>query len=294
MPSVSDILKMLRVNQWLKNACVFIGYIYSKQWDNYALLFDVITLCLAFCFLSSAVYIFNDLLDIQSDKKHPDKSRRPITSGKISKPCALFSTVLLIALGLIMSYQISMVAIYIGVTYLAINLAYSVYLKTVPVMEILCIASGFMLRVLIGTIAVGIMPSYWLLLCTGLLTVLLALSKRLSEIIINERLNIQTRHVLLSYSRTYLKKMLYLVAIINVIAYAGYCLHMDREATEQTFQLFYTVPFVIVGLGRYLYLFFCDLTNDDPVSLLLKDKLFVIILLTWFILTVVYLYLLPS
>jgi len=291
MSVVYDNLRMLRVNQWLKNACVFIGFIYSKQWDNTALLMAVLLGFSAFCLMSSAVYIANDLFDIANDKLHPTKSKRPIAKGDISRRHALLSIALLLIGSFSLAYTVSVSAMLILLIYLIINVAYSMYLKKLPVLELLCITSGFILRVLMGTTAIGISPSLWLILCIGSLTLLLAVSKRLAEYVLNESLEKKTRQVLKHYSRRFLEIMLYSSAVLTLICYSLYCLYMDHSINdERTLSLLYTCPFAIIGVYRYITLLHRDMSNDDPVALIRKDKLAVTNLLIWSALTVLYLW----
>jgi len=291
MVAVYDNLRMLRVNQWLKNACVFIGFVYSKQWDNAALLVDVSFGFAAFCLMSSAVYIANDLFDIANDRLHPIKSKRPIANGDISHQHALFAIVLLLICSFILAYIISITAVFILFIYLVINLTYSVYLKTLPVLELLCITSGFLLRVLMGTVAVDISPSLWLILCIGSLTLLLALSKRLAEYVLNESLERKTRRVLEHYSKRFLEVMLYSSAVLTLICYSLYCIYMDHLISNvRTISLLYTCPFAIIGVYRYIYLLRSDMSNDDPVALMRNDKISVANLLIWLGLTWLYLW----
>ncbi len=222
----------------------------------------------AFCLISSAVYIYNDLQDREDDRLHPHKCRRPLASGEISFSIALSMLALLLVGGLTLAWSISATLAALLVLYLLINLAYNHLLKNVPLADVLSIASGFMLRVLAGTIGIGLPISWWLTLMATVLSLFIALCKRRLE----KKLGLQysTRAVLDKYSFRSLDIMIVSVAISCFITYLIYTIY----SRNQSFYFLLTLPFCAFGLWRFARLTTNNKTdNDDPVSLFINDNL---------------------
>ena len=250
MPSfpLPALVRLMRPHQWLKNAFVFAGLVFSQGWRDAPLVEAVLLAFAAFCAVSSMVYIVNDWHDRASDAAHPTKCRRPLASGAVSPAVALGLAGLLLLAGLALAGANNTLLILLGI-YVALNLAYSWRLKHVPVVDVSIIAAGFMLRLLAGTVAVGIPPSRWLLL-TGLFVALfLGFSKRKAESFNDE---VSHRAVLMHYPPALLDTFM---AVTMTAALTTYSLFASSPEAQQQHgeRLLYTIPVVIFGMLRYTY-----------------------------------------
>jgi len=263
-----DHLRLMRPHQWLKNGFVFAGLIFSQSWGNFELMVEVLRAFTAFCFISSAVYVLNDWRDRAQDALHPVKKFRPLASGAVQVPAALglAATLIFAGLGLALFNSGAVWLLTLLALYVAINLAYSWRLKQVPVVDVFMIASGFLIRLLAGTVAVGIAPSRWLLL-TGLFVALfLGFSKRKSESFHTPE---QQRAVLQSYSPALLDVLIAVSMTATITTYSLYAISPEIQALHGE-RLMLTVPLVVFGLFRYCYQ--VQLGKGEDVSKdLLKD-----------------------
>jgi 4-hydroxybenzoate polyprenyltransferase len=243
-----QLLRLMRPHQWLKNAFVFAGLLFSHTWANGPLVLRVAQAFVAFCCVSSVVYILNDWRDRAADAQHPVKRRRPLASGAVTPVQALLLAGVLLAAGAGLTRDNGVLLILLAL-YVALNLAYSWRLKHVPVVDVSIIASGFMLRLLAGTVAVGIPPSRWLLLTGLFIALFLGFSKRKAETFYEPE---QQRAVLEHYPAALLDTYIAATMTATVITYGLYATSI--EAMQQHGErLVYTVPVVIFGMLRYAY-----------------------------------------
>ncbi|GAB3502673.1 decaprenyl-phosphate phosphoribosyltransferase [Curvibacter fontanus] len=248
MSKTSRLIRLMRPHQWLKNAFVFAGLLFSQSWHNGPLVERVLYAFLAFCCFSSLVYILNDWRDRAVDAQHPIKRLRPLASGAVGPREALALAAALLVAGLALAWG-SRVLLLILALYVALNMAYSWRLKHVPVVDVSIIASGFMLRLLAGTMAVGIPPSRWLLLTGLFIALFLGFSKRKAETFHQPG---QQRAVLEHYPPALLDTYMAVTMTATVITYGLYATSI--EAMQQHGErLVYTVPVVVFGLLRYAY-----------------------------------------
>jgi len=175
------LIRLLRPHQYIKNGFVLLGLLFATQRDAATAAHAALAF-LAFCAMASAVYVLNDLLDVEADRQHPQKCRRPIASGEIKAPLAWCACVLLAGAALALGAAVGLAVPLLLLTYLALNLAYSLYLKHVVILDVFVISAGFMLRILAGTVGIGIVPSQWLLLCGLMVTLFLGFAKRHAEL----------------------------------------------------------------------------------------------------------------
>lgn len=281
MTSIKQFFLLLRLSHWSKAAFVLLGVFYSGSLDY---LPKALLAALSFCLISSAVYIYNDLQDREEDRLHPQKCRRPLASGDISLDFALSMLAILLLGGLVLAWLISSTLAALLGLYLLLNLAYNHILKNLPVFDVLCIASGFMLRVLAGTVGIGLPISWWLTLTATLISLFIALCKRRLEKQLG--LKYATRAVLKKYSSRLLDLMILGAAISCFIAYLLYTIIVR----EQSFYFLLTLPFAAIGLWRFAWLTTRNGDNDDPVSLFISDNLSRFNLLCFLILTIVALF----
>lgn len=248
MQTLGQLILLMRPHQWVKNIFVFAGLLFSGNWGNIPLALSVLQVFFAFCCFSSLVYILNDWLDRASDAQHPHKRHRPLASGKVGLPSALVTAMILLALGLGLAAA-NLVLIVILVLYLVLNLAYSWRLKQTPVVDVSIIASGFILRLLAGTTAVGIPPSRWLLLTGLFLALFLGFSKRKAETFHAPE---QQRAILDHYPGALLDIYMAVTMTATLITYSLYATS-EQVLTLQGERMVYTLPVVIFCLLRYAY-----------------------------------------
>jgi 4-hydroxybenzoate polyprenyltransferase len=284
-------VKLCRPHQYLKNAFVLVGLLFGGD-GSLSLIFRAAIAFVAFCAIASAVYIGNDILDVESDRQHPVKRSRPIASGEVPVASAwkLAAALALVSLGL--SACISPGAALLIFAYMLVNIGYSWRWKHIVIIDVFLIASGFMLRLLTGTLGLGIAPSAWLLLCGFMITLFLGFTKRRSEMLTLESLNgvegggVMTRKVLDSYTPVMIEQFMSVTAACAVISYSLYTVAPETVARHHTPKLIVTVPFVVYGIFRYLYLLHRERRGSDTARDLLTDPHMLFVCLGWAALTV--------
>jgi len=281
-----DLLRLMRPHQWVKNTFVLTGLLFGHAWHDPALVTQVLFAFAAFCLVSSTVYVINDIVDIEQDRHHPKKRKRPLPSGKVTVSSAAIFAVLLGLAGFALAYFASPTVVYILLAYAIMNLAYSLRLKHVVILDVFIIATGFMLRILAGTLGVGIPPSQWLLLCGLMVTLFLGFSKRRAEIIALTADKTSHRKVLEHYSPVLLDKMIVVTAAGLIMSYSLYTMNPDTIRIHGTANLIYTVPFVIYGVFRYIYMLHQQKSGGDPSSDIVRDPHMLIVLAAWLLTTV--------
>lgn len=275
----------MRPHQWVKNTFVFAGLLFGHAWRDPALVTRVITAFAAFCLVSSAIYVINDMVDLEQDRLHPKKSQRPLAAGQVSPATAIMLTVVLAATGYALAYRAAPAVLAILLAYALMNIAYSFHLKHVVILDVFIIATGFMLRILAGTMGVGIPPSQWLLLCGLMVTLFLGFTKRRAEILVLADDSASHRKVLEHYSPVLLDKMIGVTAAGLIMSYSLYTMSPDTIRTHGTANLIYTVPFVMYGVFRYIYLLHHQRRGGDPSHDLLRDPHLLIVVCAWLVAT---------
>jgi decaprenyl-phosphate phosphoribosyltransferase len=269
-------LSLLRPKHWIKNLFLFAAPFFGGNLFSKTTLLIALPAFMAFSLSASAVYIFNDIQDIEYDRLHPKKKKRPVASGSISKSNALFFAFILATLAFVLSYEISSVFFYFILSYLAIQVLYSLYLKNIAIFDIFCIASGFVIRVLAGGSAFHVAVSRWLLLTMFMISLVLASGKRLAEVKLLHEKAEEHRKSLDVYSISTLNEILLISSSGALMAYALY-------TVEQYQHLIYTVPIVTFGLFRYLLL--SKKGNGDPTEALTRDKWLAVTVMLWLLMT---------
>ena len=264
-------VKLARPQQWVKNAFVLPGLVFGHALGAPDKVAAALLATFAFCLMSSAVYAMNDLFDRERDRDHPDKRNRPIASGQIGTRAAIVFGSLLALAALALGLSASPAVAAILAAYAVLNLGYSAGLKRVPVVDVFVIAAGFMLRILAGTIGIGIGPSRWLLVCGFLVTLFLGFAKRRAELIRLADDAGRHRPVLDAYNESFLDAAILVCATGMVVAYALYTVSPDTLAEHGT-DLTVTLPFVLFGTFRYLFLLRHRGGGGDPSNELLDDR----------------------
>jgi 4-hydroxybenzoate polyprenyltransferase len=280
-----ELLRLMRPYQWVKNAFVFVGLLFGHAWHDAHLVTQAVIAFIAFCLVSSAIYTINDIVDIEQDRRHPKKCKRPLASGSISVPAAVILAALLGVMGLALAYNASQIVLLILAGYALMNIAYSLRLKHVVILDVFIIATGFMLRILAGTLGIGIPPSQWLLLCGLMVTLFLGFTKRRAEIIALTEDKATHRKVLEHYSPVLLDKMIGVTAAGLIMSYSLYTMNPDTIRIHNTANLIYTVPFVMYGVFRYIYLLHHQNRGGDTAHDLVRDPHLIIVVGAWAVTT---------
>jgi decaprenyl-phosphate phosphoribosyltransferase len=285
-------LSLLRVQSWIKNLLLVAPLVFSFNLFDTSRYQNVVSAFFSFCFLSSFVYVFNDLKDVESDKLHPRKQSRPLPSGKIGKTAAVITGLLSLVIAIALAVAVNSSSFFIALAcYLCINIAYITVLKQISLVDCFCIATGFVIRVLAGCYAISVAPSDWIVVVTFFLALFLAFSKRKSEIVMLDKNAAQHRSSLSGYSVKTLDVFIYICASICVTAYLMYTLTSTSIPAYFHDRLKYSAFFVVFGLFRYIQLNEADRNTDgDPTVLFYKDRLLQITILLWVVYSVYVIY----
>jgi 4-hydroxybenzoate polyprenyltransferase len=293
--SLTTVFQLLRPGDWAKNAFVFAPLLFSERLDDLAALRMTILVALALCALSSSVYIVNDLLDAAADRRHPTKRLRPIAAGLISPQAAagLAATLAALGCGLLGVAHVPASAWALAGGFLGLNAAYSLYLKTKVIADVLAIASGFVLRVLIGGAAIGVRVTDWLVICTFLLATFLGFSKRRHELVVLGKESERHRPVLELYSEEFLDRASLLTLAMTLTCYILYTRSPDTIARFGTHALVYSSLIVMFALFRYLFLIHVKKLGS-PTEILYRDRQIVLAVVAWVLYVIVVVYTWPG
>lgn len=285
---IGPLFQSLRPRQWTKNLILFAGIIFSEKrvlFQPWAWVYLGISFFL-FCGLSGCVYLMNDLVDIEKDRKHPEKSQRPIASGALPVGTAKIALPLLLLACLGIGYQFPPLFFVSALIYFLLNIGYSFWLKNMVILDVLTVATGFVLRAQAGVGALqkldpGVYISHWFILCTFMLALFLALAKRRQEIRLLKDDAGDHRKILEEYSPHFIDEMTGLVSASTVMAYAIYTVSAETIRKFGTDRLVYTVPFVLYGIFRYQYLIHIKDLGDKPAEIFLTDRPLQVNMLLW-------------
>lgn len=287
---MGPVLVSLRPEQWTKNLVLFAALAFSKHlFETGPLLRSLLGFAL-FCGLSGAVYLLNDVADRERDRMHPLKRLRPVASGALSPRTAVGLAAVIGLLCLVLSFVLGVPFAACAALYLALNLLYSFYLKEVVILDVLAISLGFVLRAVAGATAIGVLISEWLLICTILLALFLTLSKRRHELTSLSDAAMDHRPTLQEYSPYLLDQMIAVVTPSCVMAYALYTLAQETRDKFQTDRLAWTIPFVLYGIFRYLYLVHRKEKGGSPTDMLLTDRPLLVDVFLWALTVVLIVY----
>ena len=268
---ITSVIRSMRPKQWTKNFFVFAGLLFTLDSPHPAGdYFKVVLAFVVFCLLSGVVYIVNDVRDVQSDRKHPKKSKRPIASGALSARAALVWAAALLVVAAAVSTSLNKAFILAGVAYLVLQIAYTFVLKEVVILDVMAIAFGFVIRAVAGTEAISVNISPWLFICTILLALFLALAKRRGELVRVEAGMPNSRASLDHYTVPFLDQLIGIASASTIIAYSLYTF-FSKTGEMHPFMMA-TLPFVIYGIFRYLLLIHREADAESPEMLLLTDK----------------------
>jgi 4-hydroxybenzoate polyprenyltransferase len=278
---ITPLLRSLRPLQWTKNLFVLAPLVFGRLLSDAGAVQRALLALVAFCCASSAVYLINDLRDREADRNHPLKRLRPLAAGTLSVPVAVAAVAVLVGAALAIAFYLGRpFAVVLG-TYLLLNVLYTLWFKHMVILDVMSISLGFVLRVLAGAEAAGVEVSRWLFLCTIFLALFLAFSKRRHEITLLAGAASGQRRVLDHYSPAFLDQMINVVTASSVVAYALYSVAPETVEKYHTEHLIYTIPMVLYGIFRYLYLMYQRPGERNPTEAILRDPPFLINLLLW-------------
>ena len=288
--SLRDIWQLLRPTQWSKNLVIFAALIFAKHLFNRADVFLVSLGFVAFCLTASAAYVMNDLRDCERDRQHPLKSLRPLPAGRVRRSTAAVLALALLTTGLTMALMLSLGFGVLVVLYFVLQIAYTFWLKEAVILDVMAIATGFVIRAAAGGVIIAVPVSPWLIICTFLLALFLGFSKRRHELILLEARATEHRASLKEYSPYFLDQMIAVVTASTVVAYAIWTVSPEIREKLGTEKLYLTIPFVLFGIFRYLYLVHQREEGGNPTQLLLTDRPLLLDVLLWIITVAVLLY----
>ena len=283
MNTLKNTLKLMRIHQWVKNLFIFLPLFFNRQLTDVHALTSCIIVFIGFSLVASSIYCFNDIADLEADKIHPTKHKRPIASGSISKSGAYIIMIACLATGIAIltadkfRYQtISVTAIYFFM-----NLAYTVKLKHYSIVDAFIIAMGFVLRIVLWGVSTGIFLTHWIVIMTFLLALFLAFAKRRDDVIVYRTTNVKARKNVVNYSVEFLNAILNITATITVIAYLMYSISEEVTARFKCNWVYLTTLFVIAGIFRYLQITMVFEESGSPTKILLRDRFIQLCILGW-------------
>jgi 4-hydroxybenzoate polyprenyltransferase len=274
-------LKLLRPKDWAKNLFLFIPLFFGRKIFDVDLLFHVFLGAIAFSFVASSIYIINDYRDREDDRKHPDKCKRPLASGAVKPSTALIICALLLLAGFSLAFFIRDKFLFVLLIYFGINLAYSLGLKSISILDIMILATGFVLRIKGGSVISFVPLSEWIVIMVFLLAVFMAIGKRRDDVLLKISSGTDMRKSIKGYNLEFLNVLLALVCAVIVVAYLMYTMSPTTIEYTGTTRLYYTCLFVLAGIMRYLQIIYVSSDSGSPTKILYKDRFIQITLILW-------------
>lgn len=284
---MKNIISLLRPHHWLKNGFIFLPLFFDQKLFDWSYLLPAIVVFFTYSFASSGIYCLNDLIDMEADKKHPNKCKRPIASGAISKGKAMVVATLSISTSLTTAFLLQSdvrwnVFEIIGF-YIVINIAYCLKLKQKAIIDVFIIAVGFVLRIFAGGFATGIVLSHWIVLMTFLLALFLAFAKRRDDVVIYEDTGVKARKNVNRYNLSFMNQAISIVASITMVSYIMYTVSPEVIEKMRSRYVYLTSIFVLAGIIRYLQLTIVDVKSGSPTKVLMKDRFIQLSIVGWLI-----------
>lgn len=279
---MKNYIKLLRPKHWAKNLFLFVPLFFAGKFFELDKIVLLIGGFLAFSFLASSIYIINDYRDIEDDKKHPEKRHRPLAAGTVNKTFSLVLSILLTLSGLTLAYLVDTSGkfLFIAGIYYVLNMLYSFGLKNIAIIDILILATGFVLRVKGGAELAGVNTTEWFIIMTFLLALFMALAKRRDDVMLKLNTGAEMRKSMKGYSLEFLNTLLALFSAILIVSYINFTV-TPAAHVKYGFRLFYTSLFVIAALMRYLQITFIHNKAGSPTDVLYRDRFIQITLALW-------------
>ena len=284
---MKDYIKLIRPKDWAKNLFLFVPVFFAEQISNTQILLYVLAGFVCFSFVASSIYIINDYRDIEDDKKHPVKCNRPLASGAVSKTAAIIICIILLIAGFTGAWFIRDKFMFVLGIYFMLNLGYSFGLKAIPILDIIIVAIGFVLRIKAGAVIAavvipnGIDLSGWLTIMVFLLALFMALAKRRDDVLLKLSSGTDMRKAVKGYNLEFINVALSLICAVIIVSYFMYSMSPEIMARLQTYRLYYTCLFVLGGVLRYLQLVFVQQNSQSPTKILYKDRFIQVCILLW-------------
>ena len=289
-----QVFLLLRPYQLVKNTFIFLPLFFGGLVYDFDLLLKSIIAFFAYSFAASSIYCFNDIWDVESDKQHPKKKNRPIAKGTISKGMAyvimFISLIISIVITLVGFDKQAIEVLSIILFYWLLNIAYCIILKHIALIDVFTIAIGFVLRIILGGVATGIILSHWIIIMTFLLALFLAFAKRRDDVVMYENTGVKVRKNVNRYNIDFMNQAITIVATITVIAYICYTVSPDVVARIKSPYLYMTSIFVLLGIMRYLQLTIVDIKSGSPTKVLMKDHFVQSCIIGWILTFIIILY----
>lgn len=277
-------IRLIRPSHWIKNMFVFMPLFFGHQLLNIPLLLNAMVMCVSFSFIASAVYCLNDIIDVEADRRHPVKCKRPIASGDVSVPTAYLMMLILIAMSISVLF-LSSVGVVSGicviVAYLLMEIAYCLKLKRYAIIDVCMLSLGFVLRIIAGGVVTDIVISHWLVMMTFLLTLFLGIAKRRDDVLKMMSTGIAPRHNTKRYNLTFVNNAITITASVMLVCYIMYTVSPEVTENFHTRYLYLTSIFVLIGLLRYMQLAVVDEKTGDPTKILLHDRFTQLVVAAW-------------
>ena len=274
-------LRLLRPKDWAKNLFLFLPLFFGREFTNVYKLVNLTLGFIAFCCIASSIYIINDYRDREDDRKHPVKCKRPLASGEVSPSTGLLICGLLIIVGFSLAWWIRDKFLFVLSIYFLINLAYSLGLKAIPILDLMLLAAGFVLRIKGGSVIAYVPLSEWIVIMVFLLAVFMAIGKRRDDVLLKLSSGVDMRKSVKGYNLELLNTLLALVCAVIIVAYLMYTMSPATLAYMGTKRLYYTTVFVLAGIMRYLQIIYILADSGSPTKILYKDRFIQITLLLW-------------
>ncbi|MEI9942627.1 MAG: decaprenyl-phosphate phosphoribosyltransferase [Chitinophagaceae bacterium] len=274
-------IKLLRPKDWAKNLFLFIPLFFAGEIFNVDKIINVLFGFAAFSAIASSIYILNDYRDIEDDRKHPVKCKRPLASGAVGKSTALVIAGILLVIGFGIAYFVRDKFLFILGIYFLINFAYSFGLKNISILDIIILSIGFVLRVKAGSVITYIALSEWIIIMVFLLALFMAIGKRRDDLILKMSSGVDMRKSVKGYNLELLNVLLALICAVIVVAYFMYTMAPETMKNLGTYRLYYTCLFVVAGIMRYLQIIFVSADSGSPTKILYKDRFLQIVLILW-------------
>jgi 4-hydroxybenzoate polyprenyltransferase len=275
---IRDYIRLIRMKHWVKNMFIFAPLIFSLNFYKPSYIGRTLIMAAAFCLAASAVYVFNDVADRERDRLHPKKKDRPIASGAVPVPGALILAAVLFPAAVAVSGILGLPSVLILLAYVGLNVAYSLLLKNQTFVDVMMIATGFLLRVVAGAIAISVELTSWMLLTTFFLSLFLGFGKRRKEVTEGSTGH---RAVFQDYSVELLNSLIIISASLTIITYSLYVVTSKTMIALGRDKFIATIPFVVFGVFRYLFLIYGRNNGGDPAEVLLRDKVIIIDIILW-------------
>lgn len=273
---MKNIIILLRPHQWLKNVFIFLPLFFDHKLFNMECLMPTIVAFFAFCFAASSIYCLNDLIDVEADKRHPKKCKRPIASGAVSKIMAICLVVLSLTVSIFTSCMLDdegrWRVLCIICVYVVMNIAYCLKLKQLAIVDVFIIAMGFVLRIFVGGFASGVYLSQWIVLMTFLLALFLAFAKRRDDVVLYEETGVLPRKNVNRYNLPFMNQVIGVVSAITMVCYIMYTVSPEVIERMGSRYMYLTSIFVLAGIIRYLQLAIVDVKSGSPTEVLMKDR----------------------